>query len=349
MSGARVRGALEEDPMTQIDVVPARDALDEEVVVDLEEERRRRSAQVEADDRYEALLHRLSRQSVEKHFNPFVDIDWDDPDLAIVPTDPRWIPAASTTFGGQAWFEALDDDTKARMGLHRVASAMKIGLEFENVLKRGLLEYGLKLPNGSPEFRYVYHEVIEEAYHALMFQEFVNRSGTDVRGMSARDRFASRQVVTLARVFPPLFFLFVLGGEDPIDHAQRQILREGEPHPLVERIMRIHVTEEARHLSFARHYLKHTVPKLGRVRRTVLSVAAPLLLGEMAREMLMPPRQLVRRFSIPEEAVQGLVRSSEARESVVESLAKVRRLCVELGLVNAMTKPLWRFAGIWAD
>ena len=68
----------------------------------------------------------------------------------------------------------------------------------------------------------------------------------------------------LGRRFPELFFIFVLGGEDPIDHVQRETLRsERELHPLLERIMRIHVTEEARHLSFARHYLKREVPKLG--------------------------------------------------------------------------------------
>ena len=52
--------------------------------------------------------------------------------------------------------------------------------------------------------------------------------------------------------FPELFFIFVLGGEDPIDHLQRETLRsERDLHPLFEMIMRHHVTEEARHLSFA--------------------------------------------------------------------------------------------------
>lgn len=330
--------------MTVIDAGTDQTSLDEEAVIDLAASVRR-----ERDDRYTGLVQRLSRQSVEKHFNPFVDIDWDHPDLAIVPEDPRWIPVAETAFGGSPWFEALDDDEKARLGLHRVASAMKIGLEFENVLKRGLLEYAFRLPEGSPEFRYVYHEVIEEAYHGLMFQEFVNRSGMKIKGMPAPIRFASRQVVTLARVFPPLFFLFVLGGEDPIDHEQRRVLREGEPHPLVERIMRIHVTEEARHLSFARHHLKHTVPELHAVPRFVLSVSAPILLGVMARQMLEPPRQLVRRFSVPGDVVRQLTRSDAAKAEVAESLGKVRRLCVELGLVNRVTKPLWKAAGIWAD
>ena len=60
----------------------------------------------------------------------------------------------------------------------------------------------------------------------------------------------------------------MLGGEDPIDHVQRTTLRSGrELHPLLERIMRIHVTEEARHLSFARQYLRTNVPTLAGVQR----------------------------------------------------------------------------------
>ena len=40
---------------------------------------------------YEQRLQTLSEASVEQHFDAFVDIDWDDPDFAIDPTDERWI------------------------------------------------------------------------------------------------------------------------------------------------------------------------------------------------------------------------------------------------------------------
>src|SRR5439155_1969253 len=213
-------------------------------------------------DAYVDLIARLSHQSVVKHFDAYADVDWDAPEMQIDPEDPRWEHADDNPLGGTAWYKSQPQGVRARMGLHGIVSNMKTGLEFESVLKRGLLEYASTLPNGSPEFRYAYHEVIEEAQHSLMFQEFVNRSGIDVPGMPRLIRFSSRQVVKLGRRFPTLFFLFVLGGEDPIDFVQRQALRSGEEiHPLLERIMRIHVTEEARHLSFARHYLKRNAPK----------------------------------------------------------------------------------------
>ncbi len=66
-----------------------------------------------------------------------------------------------------------------RLGLSVIASFMRIGVQFENILTRGLLGYALRQPNGSPLFRYLYHESIEESHHSLMFQEFLNRSGVD--------------------------------------------------------------------------------------------------------------------------------------------------------------------------
>lgn len=340
--------------MTITDAVAPADRLDEEVTADAAPSVTGSSStdvapSADTDERYVALVERLSRQSVEKHYDPFVDIDWDAPEMAIDVADPRWARSAEEFFGSTAWFQSLSATEQARLGLWRVASAMKLGLEFENILKRGLLEYAFRLPNGAPEFRYLYHETIEEAHHGLMFQEFVNRTGLRVEGLAWWEKIGSRRVVALSRRFPPLFFLFVLGGEDPIDHQQRKALREGDPHPLLERIMRIHVTEEARHLSFARHHLKHEVPKLSRAKKLRLSIAAPILLGQMARQMLMPPRQIVRVFDIPKGTLRELSRSPEAIDAVSESLKKVRKLCVELGLVSRVTVRLWKANGIWAD
>jgi hypothetical protein len=239
---------------------------------------------------------------------------------------------------------------RSRIGLHGIVSNMKTGLQFESILKRGLLEYAAKLPNQSPEFRYAYHEVIEEAQHSLMFQEFVNRSGLPVRGMPwGLRRLAEWFVVPLARVFPTLFFLFVLGGEDPVDHLQRRVLSDPDTtlHPLVERIMRIHTTEEARHLSFARKYMQRTVPGLGFLRRLHLAIIAPLVLGIMARLMLLPSRDLVRHFGVPGDVVRAANTSRAGRQLLKDSVAKTRKLFVELGLITPLSKPLWKAVGLW--
>ncbi len=302
------------------------------------------------DQAWLSLLGRLNKQSVSRHFDAYADIDWDSPEMALDPEDPRWELPEDDPLGGTAWYRELPAATRARLGCELVASKMKIGLVFESVLKRGLLEFVSTLPNGAPEFRYAYHEIIEEAQHSLMFQEFVNRSGFDAAGLPLVYRLGSRRIVRLGRRFPQLFFLFVLGGEDPIDYVQRRELRSSrELHPLLERIMRIHVTEEARHLSFARHYLKRTVPGLPRRRRVRLAVAAPFILGTMAQTMLRPSRQLVARYRIPPMVIaEAYTRNPRHRAETVASLDKVRKLCAELGLTRAPYGVLWgllRLAG----
>jgi hypothetical protein len=302
----------------------------------------------DADGRWLSLLDRLNDLSVTKHFDAYADVAWDDPAFALDPTDPRWELSADDPLGGTEWYQNLPQPTRARLGVELVASKMKIGLIFENLLKRGLLDFALTLPNNSPEFRYVYHEVIEEAQHSLMFQEFVNRTGYDAPGLRWYDQLSSRWIIGLGRRFPQLFFLFVLGGEDPIDYVQRRELRrDGEKHPLLERIMRIHVTEEARHLSFARHYLKRTVPQLSRVRRAQLAVGAPLILGAMAQMMLKPSPDLVKRYAIPADVVKAAFDDNPRhRAETIASLGKVRKLCEDLGLVRRPYATLWRKLGL---
>jgi hypothetical protein len=307
------------------------------------------TAPVEDRRNWDELLARLSRQSVVKHFDAYADVAWDDPELAIDRADPRWALDADDPLGATAWYQALPAGDRAALGLDLVASKMKIGLQFEAILKRGLLLFAAELPNGSPEFRYAYHEVIEEAQHSLMFQEFVNGSGFDAAGLRRLDRIGAGVVASLGRRFPPLFFVFVLGGEEPIDHVQRQSLRtDTKLHPLLERIMRIHVTEEARHLSFARHYLKREVPALNAIERAVLGVGAPLILSVMARMMLQPSAQIVAKYTIPGAVIDEAYRhNADHRSATLESLQKVRNLCQELGLLDGPYRTIWKALGLW--
>ena len=298
---------------------------------------------------YDRLVERLSKASVDKHYEPYVDIAWDDPEMAIDPEDPRWaLSATMDPLGAHPWYQALPPETKARIGLWRVGTAMKTGVEFENLLKRGLLAYAFRLPNGSTEFRYAYHEVIEEGHHGMMFQEFVNRTGMPIRGIPPVIRQTAQAVPVLGIIFPELFFFFVLGGEDPIDYVQRRTIADGAPvHPLLERIIRIHVAEEARHLSFARHYLRRRVPELRPIRRRIIGVAIPLILYRMSKVMLGASRPMVRHFEIPERVLEEAYRSPQARAERRNSLAKVRELADELGLVTRGSRRIWKALGLW--
>ena len=300
-------------------------------------------------DSYRTLVTRLSRASVKKHFDAYADVAWDDPDFRVDPDDPRWECSDQDPIGATSWYKSRPQAERARLGLATTAFQMKMGIAFESVLQRGLLELASTLPNGSPEFRYAYHEVIEEGQHSLMFQEFVNRSGFDAPGMSPFMAWTARRVPGLGRRFPELFFLHVLGGETPIDLVQRQELRRGDAlHPLKRRIMQIHVTEEARHVCFAEHYLENHVPRLGRARLLQLRAMTPFVLRETAALILRPPRRFFEMTGVPREVVSEAYGGGAAyRTLTLKGLEPIRNLCMKLGIVTPALVPLWRTLGVW--
>jgi hypothetical protein len=298
--------------------------------------------------RYQALLARLCALSVTHHFDAYGDVRWDSPGFEIDRADPRWELTSDDPLAHTQWYRNLPAEQRAGLGLDRAVAMMKIGLEFERVLKQGLLEFAGTLPNGAAEFRYAYHEVIEECQHSLMFQEFINRSGFDAVGLPPYARLGARLVIPLARRFPPLFFVFVLGGEEPIDYVQRKVLRdENDLPPVLERVMRIHVTEEARHLSFARSYLKSHAATLTWYDRLQLGIGAPIILSIMTAMMFRPSPQLVAKYSIPKEVLaEAYTNNPAAKADDLAAIRRVRKLCAEIGVLGRCYRLWWRLLGL---
>jgi hypothetical protein len=296
---------------------------------------------------HEELATRLHRASVGKHADAYADIDWDAPAHRIEPEDPRFVLQPSEGLGRTAWYRALAPELRARIGLHVALAQLRLGMDFESILCRGLLELAFQREPGSADLRYAYQEVIEEAQHSLMFQEFIARAGLPVRGLGGLERVLSRRIPRLARSFPELFFLHVLGGEAPIDHVQRrELARKDETHPLLRTIMRIHVTEEARHISFARSYLRERVPQLGWWKRQRLEVHAPFVLRVMVGEMIVPPTWLLDLYDVPRETRRELRSCPYALANIIEGLGPIRSILSETGIVAPRNLPLWRALGL---
>ena len=211
------------------------------------------------------------------------------------------------------------------------------------------MNYAFSRPNGSAEFRYATHEATEECHHTQMFQEFVNRTGVDARGGSWFFRGMAPFLPLAARWVPFGFFFGVLAGEEPIDHVQKSVLRAGDDmHPLLRRIMQIHVAEEARHIGFAHQYLQHNAGRLSRVERGVISVAVPLLMKWLCNEILVPSRRVRRELAIPEAvAAEVYWDSPESQKFLRDLFGDVRMLADETGMRrNRVARWLWRRTGI---
>jgi len=308
----------------------------------------KRNTEVTDDAAYVATLTTLSESSVRRNFNPYVDIDWDAPQFAVIPNDPRWVLSATDPLGRHPWYRVQPLEKQIAIGMWRHASIAKVTLQFENVLIRGLLRYVSRVPNGSPEYRYCLHESVEECNHTMMFQEVVNRIGADVSGMPRWLRWVSPVIIFYAGPFPNAFFFAALAGEVSVGHMQRNVLHGPRAaHPLVENVIAIHVAEEARHISFAHEYLHKHVPQMLWLSRFGLSLYVPVITQVLGRTVVVPPRSLVSEFGIPRSVRRKLFSGTpESRHTARHMAADVRMLCHEVGLINPAALLMWRLCRI---
>jgi hypothetical protein len=285
---------------------------------------------------------------VRRNFNPYTDIDWDAPEFAVTDNDIRWVLPATDPLGRHPWYQAQPLDKQIAIGMWRQANVAKVGLHFESILIRGLMQYTFWVPNGSPEYRYCLHESVEECNHTMMFQEMVNRIGVDVPGMPRLLRWVSPLIPLVAGPLPIVFFFGVLAGEEPIDHTQKNVLREGKSlHPIMEKVMAIHVAEEARHISFAHEYLRKRVPHIRPRSKFWLSLHVPIIMRVLCSAIVVPPRAFFKEFDVPKSVRKELFFDSvQSRQWLRDMFGDVRMLCHDTGLMNPFARLMWRICKI---
>ncbi|OBI04071.1 hypothetical protein A5715_06245 [Mycolicibacter heraklionensis] len=309
--------------------------------------RTRRVTTVANDPGYVSTLVTLAENSVRHRFDMLTDIDWDAPENAIRPDDSRWV-LTDGPLAGTSWYSRQRREAQIAMGMWQQAHTAKIALQFESMLIRGLVQYAVRVSDGSPEHRYCMHETIDECNHVLMFQELVNRIGMDVPGMTGWMRWLSPLLPLYAGPFPNVFFFGVLAGEVPIDVIQTNALRVPDSgHPLVKKIMAIHVAEEARHISFADAYLRRHVPTVSRVNRFWMSLYVPVVMRLLAQPVMGLPRRFLRQFNVPRSLRKQLLAGSpESRQALQDTFADIRMLCEDLGLMTGAGRLAWRLCRI---
>jgi hypothetical protein len=296
-------------------------------------------------DRVEAL----SRATTRLRFDPYVDIDWEAPDNALDRNDPRWqLDPETNPLAATKWYAEQPLQRRIDMGRWITANTLRTTIQFEMMLIRGVVHYSGKLPTGSPEFRYLLHELVDECNHIQMFQEFVNRTGENVPGMRRASRIFGPILGFLGGYISILHFIAILCGEQPL-HYQQTLQHRGAANvpPLLNKITYIHLAEEARHITFADDHLAEQMRKAGWFKRFSCAVAFPILLRWLVGESVGAPRTFARQFGVPRAVFKAAYwRSAESRRIMAESAADVRRVAEDLGLRTVWSRWLWRLLGV---
>ena len=212
----------------------------------------------------ETTASRLLRGSSRASYDPMVDIDWDQ---ELDPTAPA-VPLERVSLHGTPLWDALSEAERVKLSWHEFASTASVGLWFEMCLMQALLRYAYDRYPGTADVQYCLTEVGDETRHSVMFARAAERLAPGCHyGPSARVHQLGRLWKTVAA--GPAMFASVLVAEEYLDRIQRETIATPGLLPLAVDVARIHVTEEARHVSYARAALERSSPRLSRTTRAL--------------------------------------------------------------------------------
>jgi hypothetical protein len=282
------------------------------------------------------LAGRLLRSSARHNYDPEVDLDW-----AADPVPGLWFmqPERMSLYGTPLW-ERLTHEQRIELSRHEVASIASVGLWFEIVLMRLLLREVYKRDPRSDWVHYALTEVGDECRHSTMFGKAIDRFGVPAYG----PRPAAHKVARLSGIalHGPSMYAATLIGEEPVDRWQRDLMHDERIQPMVRMVARIHVLEEARHVSFAREQAARGVAELSPVRRRVHQ----LLTAEAAyvtMRSLVNPRVYAAVGIDPREGRHAALGNPNYRATIAWMGEKVMPFLAEHDLIGTgRARKLWR-------
>lgn len=205
-----------------------------------------------------ATAERLLRSTADTLLDGDIDIDWDAP----VDPDKAWLTERRGTLYGTRLWERLSREEQLTLGRAEAVAVLSYGIVAEQQLCMNLLRTMYAVPDWTaPEMLYSMSEVGEEARHSTMFGRLINKA--EMPAWSAAGPV--NMLLRLMGFVPhgPLIYAITLIVEEILDRVQREACADENVQPHVRQMMRIHILEEARHITYARTELARAVARCG--------------------------------------------------------------------------------------
>ncbi|MEU8897504.1 diiron oxygenase [Nocardia sp. NPDC048505] len=287
----------------------------------------------------DSFAQRLLTGSVKKSYDPVVDLDWD------APLDPEklFLPPELVSLYGTALWEAMTPEQRRELSRQELANVLSVGIWFENLLNRLLLR---ELMAGDPTSGHAHYTLVEmgdECRHMMMFGKLIDR----IEARPYWPNLAGRLAISSLQLFlrGSMTWVGALVGEEIFDALQRRTLDDPQLQPLVSRAMRIHVTEEARHIGFARDALARRVPELSAAEiaytRVCVAVAAPLFV------YLLTNRHMYERAGLDGRSARRMATGNpHAHRALAAGAANLGAFLDKQGLIGPVGKWIWQRRGL---
>ena len=281
------------------------------------------------------VSERLLQSTARHSYDPVVDIDWDAPLV-----EGLWFmqPERMSLYGTPLW-DTLSEEQRIELSRHEVASISSVGLWFELILMQMMIRDLYDEDPRSARMHYALTEVADECRHSLMFGKAIDRCGVPAYGPTPRLHRLGRLMKTVG--YGVSGYASILVAEEILDRWQRDIIGDERVQPLVRMVSRIHVLEEARHMTFARDQIERMLPELNRAtlawHQAMLGQTAFLV----ARGLVNPA--IYRAVGLdPAEARRAALSNPHYQHTLEWMGERVTTYLDGLGLIPRHQRRLWR-------
>lgn len=228
------------------------------------------------------LADRLLKSSARHNYDPELDIDWSAP----VNHDMWGMPPERLSLYGTSLWDGLTEEQRILYSRHETASIASVGLWFELILMQMMLKDLYDEDPRGQRMHYALTEIGDETRHSLMFGKAIGHLGLPAYG--PRD-----EVHAMGKLFNKLSkgasaYASILVAEEILDTWQRELMKDERVDPLIRMVSRIHVLEEARHMTFARDEVQRMLPSLGRAQKAYHQVVCAQVCVMVARSLVNP-------------------------------------------------------------
>lgn len=300
-----------------------------------------RALQVAQGADQERTAERLLRSSAEKFYDPDVDIDWSAP---LVPGKIFQPEHRISLYGTHLW-DRLSPEQRVELGRHEIASVASNGVWFEVILMKMLLNEVYNMDPTTSHVQYALTEIAEECRHSTMFGQAIAALGMPAYG--------PRKIVhRRARLLPvigygPALYACVLIVEEVLDRWQREAMADEDIQPMIRMVNRIHVLEEARHVTFARQQVAAGMPKLNKVELAYQRWLVATVGYQVINTLVNPA--VYRAVGLdPHEAKQVAMRNPHYLESIRWAGERIMKFLSDAGLVGPPGMLFWYKSGLLA-
>ncbi|MDI3419230.1 AurF N-oxygenase family protein [Streptomyces luteolus] len=285
----------------------------------------------------EKTAARLLSSSAKKFYDPAIDIDWDAP----LADDKQYLlPHRVSLYGTPLW-ERMSEEQRRELGRHEMATIASVGLWFEILLMQMLLKEVYDSDPTKRHTQYALTEVAEECRHVTMFARLVERIDCPAYGPPEYLRRLAKVLPTLA--YGPAMYGSILVAEEVLDKLQREMAGDDSVQPLMRMVNRIHIMEEARHVTFAREEVLRGVPELGRAELRYQQFMIALVSFFISRSLIHPKAYAAVGLD-PREAWRTAHANPHYRRTMRYGGERIMPFLQDAGLIGAPGMRLWRKA-----